>query len=187
MCSINDDMFLNDQEKKDALHDDEQPLNQEFLFDEKNFQTLLISNNTNAGTKKILDVEKFIQQYDNAYEKNDLLLWLKKNNYKDLLMEQIENTTDEGMLSKLLCTYWEAGFDDDKDMIVFIPYLLSHNFHVALEAYTNITGLSKPFPADDVQKALQMIQQVYNDLPSENIFLVDEVIQLLNSELSEKE
>ena len=94
-----EDLFpLSDDEKKDALNDDGLEFNEEFLFNEKNFNTIILQSKEsqdNQQKKQILDVEKFIQQYNNISEKNDLLLWLKQNNFKHLLTEQIQSITDE--------------------------------------------------------------------------------------------
>lgn len=203
---INEEFHLSDAEKQDALNDNEQGLTRDFLFDEKNFQTIIIQkkteeiseSSTNAEQAKInenisrqnikeeLDTQKFVQQYLSD-EKNDLLLWLKQNNYKHLLVEKITTIHDKNILKHLLCAYWEAGFDDYRDLMIFIPHLLSDDFDVALEAYTAIIGLSKPFSTEDIQKALQMIHEVRSQLPATHIPLVDEITNLLNTELSNNE
>lgn len=186
---------LSDDEKKHALNDDQFEWTNDFLFDEKNFNTILIDQQKqnappeqNTPQKKyILDIEKFTLQYQNPAQKNDLLLWLKQNNYKNLLTEQIQQCTNEKTLAQLICAYWEAGFNDSNDLLIFIPHLLSANYSIVLEANSAIIGLSKPFPANDAQTALQLIQKNYNTLPAETLTFVDEILNLLKSQLSESE
>lgn len=185
MTAMNEEFFLNEEEKNDALNDEGQELNDEFLFDKKKFQTVIVQVKDGKENRTILDIDKFIEQYNNYSEKNSLLLWLKENNYKKLLIEQICNTVNEPLVSQLICAYWEAGFTDYKDLLHFIPHLLSQNFNVALEAYSAISGLDRPFDKEDAEKALQMIEDGYNDLPAENTFLIDEIKDILKSELSE--
>ncbi|GAB4209227.1 MAG: hypothetical protein Fur0023_21360 [Bacteroidia bacterium] len=202
MNMINEEFYLSNEEKEDALNDGGQELTNDFLFNEKNFQTIIVqrkddsasasdkgeqttsANNTSRpNVKEELDVDKFIEQYTGT-EKNDLLLWLKMNNYRYLLVEKIPSTSDKNILKHLLSAYWEAGFRDHQDLLLFVPYLLSDDFDIALEAYTAIIGLSKPFQTEDVQKALQMIDERRNRLPVGHIPLVDEIVNILNSELS---
>lgn len=187
MKTFNDEFYLSDEEKQDALNEDGQELKDEFLFDEKNFSTLIIQSNKGNSKREVLDAEKFLSQYRNIPEKNDLLLWLKKNNFKQLLLEQIQENKSEEALPDLISAYWEAGFTDAKDLLVFVPFLLSSDFRVVLEAYSAILGLDKSFEKSDAEKALQYIQDVYNDLPSETAFMVDEVLEILRSALSETE
>lgn len=180
---------LSDEEKKDALQNDSFEWTNEFLFDEKNFNTLLLKQQKQNTPQKTyqLDVEKFILQYQNRSQKNELLLWLKQNNYKNLLIEQIQNCTNEATLAKLICAYWEAGFNDNNDLLIFIPHLLSNNYSLVLEAYSAIVGLAKPFPENDTQTALQLIQNAYKNLPAETITFVDEIQDLLKSQQSASE
>jgi len=186
-----EDLFpLSDDEKKDALNDDGLEFNEEFLFNEKNFNTIILQSKEsqdNQQKKQILDVEKFIQQYNNISEKNDLLLWLKQNNFKHLLTEQIQSITDEKLIAPLICAYWEAGFDDWNDLLIFIPHLVSNNFSIALEARSAIEGLARPFKEDDVHQALQIIESKYDQLSTEVRYLVDDIVELLKSELSSNE
>jgi hypothetical protein len=186
-----EDLFpLSDDEKKDALNDDGLELNEGFLFNEKNFNTIILQSKEsqdNQQKKQILDVEKFIQQYNNISEKNDLLLWLKQNNFKHLLTEQIQSITDEKLIAPLICAYWEAGFDDWNDLLIFIPHLVSNNFSIALEARSAIEGLARPFKEDDVHQALQIIESKYDQLSTEVRYLVDDIVELLKSELSSNE
>jgi len=190
VTNSNDDWKLDESEKNEALNYDD-GLNEEFLFDEKHFNTLVIeqkkneNENENKDSKKLeLDVEKFIELYQNRKEKNELLRWLKENNYKELLIEQIKAPHDENVLTKLVCAYWEAGFDDQKDLMIFIPFLLSNNFNLVLEANSAIIGLARPFDESDVQKAIQIIEDAYSNISSETKFLVDEILELLKSSLS---
>jgi len=188
--NIEDVFPLSDDEKKDALNDDGLELNEEFLFNEKNFNTIILQSKEsqdNQQKKQILDVEKFIQQYNNISEKNDLLLWLKQNNFKHLLTDQIQSITDEKLLTPLICAYWEAGFDDWNDLLIFIPHLVSNNLSIALEARSAIEGLARPFKEDDVHQALQIIESKYDQLSTEVRYLVDDVVELLKSELSSNE
>jgi hypothetical protein len=186
-----EDLFpLSDDEKKDALNDDGLELNEGFLFNEKNFNTIILQSKEsqdNQQKKQILDVEKFIQQYNNISEKNDLLLWLKQNNFKHLLTDQIQSITDEKLLTPLICAYWEAGFDDWNDLLIFIPHLVSNNLSIALEARSAIEGLARPFKEDDVHQALQIIESKYDQLSTEVRYLVDDIVELLKSELSSNE
>jgi hypothetical protein len=186
-----EDLFpLSDDEKKDALNDDGLELNEEFLFNEKNFNTIILQSKEsqdNQQKKQILDVEKFIQQYNNISEKNDLLLWLKQNNFKHLLTDQIQSITDEKLIAPLICAYWEAGFDDWNDLLIFIPHLVSNNFSIALEARSAIEGLARPFKEEDVHQALQIIESKYDQLSTEVRYLVDDIVELLKSELSSNE
>ena len=186
-----EDLFpLSDDEKKDALNDDGLEFNEEFLFNEKNFNTIILQSKEsqdNQQKKQILDVKKFIQQYNNISEKNDLLLWLKQNNFKHLLTEQIQSITDEKLIAPLICAYWEAGFDDWNDLLIFIPHLVSNNFSIALEARSAIEGLARPFKEDDVHQALQIIESKYDQLSTEVRYLVDDIVELLKSELSSNE
>jgi len=186
-----EDLFpLSDDEKKDALNDDGLELNEGFLFNEKNFNTIILQSKEsqdNQQKKQILDVEKFIQQYNNISEKNDLLLWLKQNNFKHLLTEQIQSITDEKLIAPLICAYWEAGFDDWNDLLIFIPHLVSNNLSIALEARSAIEGLARPFKEDDVHQALQIIESKYDQLSTEVRYLVDDIVELLKSELSSNE
>ncbi|HPQ09013.1 MAG TPA: hypothetical protein PK995_07270 [Bacteroidia bacterium] len=184
---MNDDWKLDEEEKNEALNDDDKEFDDEFLFDNKHFNTLVVhqKSDENANSKKqVLDVEKFIALYQNPSEKNELLQWLKENNYKTLLIEQIQENQDEDILTKLVCAYWEAGFDDEKDLMIFIPFLLSNNFNLVLEANSAIMGLARPFDETDTQKAIQMIEGAYNDLSSDTIVLIDEILELLKSNLS---
>jgi len=188
--NIEDVFPLSDDEKKDALNDDGLELNEGFLFNEKNFNTIILQSKEsqdNQQKKQILDVEKFIQQYNNISEKNDLLLWLKQNNFKHLLTEQIQSITDEKLLTPLICAYWEAGFDDWNDLLIFIPHLVSNNLSIALEARSAIEGLARPFKEDDVHQALQIIESKYEQLSTEVRYLVDDIVELLKSELSSNE
>jgi len=186
-----EDLFpLSDDEKKDALNDDGLELNEGFLFNEKNFNTIILQSKEsqdNQQKKQILDVEKFIQQYNNISEKNDLLLWLKQNNFKHLLTDQIQSITDEKLIAPLICAYWEAGFDDWNDLLIFIPHLVSNNLSIALEARSAIEGLARPFKEDDVHQALQIIESKYDQLSTEVRYLVDDIVELLKSELSSNE
>lgn len=185
-----DAFSLSDQEKKDALNDEQFEWTNNFLFDEKNFNTLLLLKQQKQNTHQktyLLDVEKFILQYQNPTQKNELLLWLKQNNYKNLLIEQIQNCTNEDTLAKLICAYWEAGFNDNNDLLIFIPHLLSNNYSLVLEAYSAIIGLAKPFPDNDTQTALQLIQNAYKNLSTETITFVDEIQDLLKSQQSASE
>jgi hypothetical protein len=68
--------------------------------------------------------------------------------------------------------------------MIFIPFLLSNNFNLVLEANSAIMGLARPFDETDTQRAIQMIESAYNDLSSDTIFLVDEILELLKSILS---
>lgn len=191
MKFVNENFDLSDEEKKEATDNGNFELNDDVLFDEKNFQTLVIQTNENKESKEskqILDVDKFIQQYQNFSEKNDLLAWLKKNNYKNLLLEQVEeNKNDARVVHQLICAYWEAGFSDPKDILVFIPYLLSDNFNISLEAYTAINSLDKAFDKKEAETALQMIEDAYNELSSDTIIFVDEIKDMLKNYLSESE
>ncbi len=161
-------------------------LGEEFLFNEKDFNTIIIEQKTSEDNskKQVLDIDKFIQQYQNATKKNDLLRWLKQNNYSNLLIEQIQSLSDDTILSQIIAVYWEAGFDNSEDLLIFIPHLLSKNFNVALEAYTAIIQLSKPFDREQVQVALQIIENEYLTILPVNINFVNEVIDLLKSEIS---
>lgn len=181
---------LSDDEKKEAINDDGLELNEEFLFNEKNFNTIILQSKEsqdNQQKKQVLDVEKFIQQYNIISEKNDLLLWLKQNNYKHLLTEQIQSITDEKLLIPLICAYWEAGFDDWNDLLIFVPHLVSNNLSIALEARSAIEGLARPFKEEDVHQALQIIKSKYDQLSTEVRYLVDDIVELLKSELSSNE
>lgn len=181
---------LSDDEKKEAINDDGLELNDEFLFNEKNFNTIILQSKEsqdNQQKKQVLDVEKFIQQYNTISQKNDLLLWLKQNNYKHLLTEQIQSITDEKLLSPLICAYWEAGFDDWNDLLIFVPHLVSNNLSIALEARSAIEGLARPFKEEDVHQALQIIKSKYDQLSTEVRYLVDDIVELLKSELSSNE
>ena len=181
---------LSDDEKKEAINDDGLELNDEFLFNEKNFNTIILQSKEsqdNQQKKQVLDVEKFIQQYNIISEKNDLLLWLKQNNYKHLLTEQIQSITDEKLLIPLICAYWEAGFDDWNDLLIFVPHLVSNNLSIALEARSAIEGLARPFKEEDVHQALQIIESKYDQLSTEIRYLVDDIVELLKSELSSNE
>lgn len=184
---IDDKFYLSEEEREDAYKDDANLLNDEFLFDKKNFNTIIIqqkkeNDNQSTSLRQILDVEKFIQQYQNSQEKNDLLLWLKQNNYRELLIEQIQQIQDASILSQLICAYWEAGFNDSNDLPVFIPHLLSSHFSVVLETSSAITALSRPFHQSHIKKAIADIQKVYTQLQPENIPFVDEVLELLKKE-----
>lgn len=181
---------LSDDEKKEAINDDGLELNDEFLFNEKNFNTIILQSKEsqdNQQKKQVLDVEKFIQQYNTISQKNDLLLWLKQNNYKHLLTEQIQSITDEKLLIPLICAYWEAGFDDWNDLLIFVPHLVSNNLSIALEARSAIEGLARPFKEEDVHQALQIIESKYDQLSTEIRYLVDDIVELLKSELSSNE
>ncbi|GIV27821.1 MAG: hypothetical protein KatS3mg027_1635 [Bacteroidia bacterium] len=182
---LNEEFYLSDEEKNEALGDKKE-LSDDFLFNAKNFNTIILEKKEKEAEQsiKILDVEKFIEQYDNVSEKNDLLLWLKQNNYKTLLADQIQEIKDENILSKLICAYWEAGFNDSKDLLLFIPHLLSSNFSLALEAHSAIIGLARPFDENDVQQSVEQIEQVYDSLSEDTLFLVDEVLEMLKSELN---
>lgn len=181
----NEEFNLSDEEKNEALGN-EQEMSDEFLFNPENFNTIILEKKEKESeqSKKILDVEKFIEQYNNPSEKNDLLLWLKQNNFKSLLTEQIQQTNDEEILSKLVCAYWEAGFNDPKDLLLFLPHLLSSNISLALEAHSAIIGLAKPFDEADVQQCIEQIEQTYDSLSKDTLFLVEEVLQMLKSELN---
>lgn len=189
---LDDKFYLSDEEKNEALNDDENLWTEKYLFDEKKFNTIIIEQksqeqNTAEKKKVILDVEKFVEQYKNLKEKDDLLLWLKQNNYRHLLIEQIQTITDKEILAILIAAYWEAGFNDNKDLLIFIPHLLSEHFNVVLESSSAITGMSKPFQPELTKTAIQMIQDAYSTIPVENIALVNDVLEILKSELSTNE
>ncbi len=181
---VNNDWDLSSDEQKEALNGGEE-LTQEFLFNEKNFNTLLIQTNNSqeSNSAQVLDVQKFIEQYSNPSDKNDLLLWLKQNNYRILLLEQIKQCKDATVLSKLICAYWETGFNEPTDLLVFIPLLLSSDISLVLEAYSAIMGLSKPFLEKDVRQAIEWVEQA---LPLSNgtSVWVEDVLEMLKSELS---
>ncbi len=181
---VNNDWDLSSDEQKEALNGGKE-LTQEFLFNEKNFNTLLIQTNHSQASNSapVLDVQKFIEQYSNPSDKNDLLLWLKQNNYRTLLLDQIKQCKEAIILSKLIAAYWEAGFNEPTDLLVFIPFLLSSDMSVVLEAYSAIMGLSKPFLEKDVRQAIEWIEQAL-PLSKDTSVWVEEVLEMLKSELS---
>lgn len=186
------DFNLNEDEIHNALNNDGFELNDTFLFNNKNFQTIIIEtqqnkDNNTSSKKQILDTKKFIQQYKHVDEKNDLLQWLKKNNLKELLIEQIQNNQNKEELIVLISAYWEAGFDDFMDMPVFIPHLLSPDFSLALEAYSVIMNLSKPFDLHQTQHAIQTIENNYHQLSPETIVLVNEILELLKQQINHQQ
>lgn len=188
MKILDENFYLSDDEKNEALNEDGFELNDDFLFNEKNFNTIILTQkNEQNQLQQILDVEKFIAQYQNPSEKNDLLLWLKKNNYKNLLINQIQENHSDEILANLICAYWEAGFTDPNDLPIFIPHLLSNNFNIALEAYTSIIGLDKAFKEEDINNAIQLIEEYYANIPAENIFMVDEVLEILKLQISSQQ
>lgn len=186
MNFIEEGFNLNENEKREALNlnDEDSVLNDEFLFNKKNFNTIILEKQRESNVQQVLDVEKFIQQYQNPSEKEDLLVWLKTNNYKNLLIDEIKNTQDKEILRQLIAAYWEAGFTDNKDLLVFVPYLMHEDFYLALEAYTAILMLSKPFIHEDTQKALDLLESSLPQASTENHFMITEIIKLLQQQLS---
>lgn len=188
---ISDKFYLSDEEKNDALKDDEHL--EEQVFNEKDYNTIILErvakeeDATKKETKLVLDVEKFLDQYKNPKEKDDLLIWLKQNNYKQLLLDQIQTITDKDTIAILVASYWEAGFNDNNDLLIFVPFLLSNHFNLTLEANSAIIGLNRPFNIEHVHTALQMIEDAYPTLSPETVSLVNDVVEILKTELSTNE
>ncbi len=177
---------LSDKEKEDALNDGVTPLEEEFLFSKKHFNSTVIEDDSKLQNSEYNNILSQLQN-KTLQEKEEILFWLKQPGNKQLLIHHISNSNDIDNLIALIAAYWEAGINNSNDLSVFIPFLLSDNFNLMMEAYSAIMCLNRPFSHEETMNAVTLIKERYDLLPAAHLPLVDEVLDVLNNELTDEE
>ena len=106
----------------------------------------------------------------------NLLADIKDNQFKDLLIQKLEQTSEGTLKKELLRIVWEASFDYSSYLDHFLQILQEDDFTVAFEASTVIENLV-PHLMPEQRTKLTDILQVF---PEDKKFLAENILEELS-------
>lgn len=174
--------MIDDKDLPEELKGDITPeINPEKLFDEKEYSTIILGNET--GSKKDGENADFItvlvSPKTSREEKDEALKALKENKAQAFMLSAISKTKKPEHKAAIIAACWETGLNFSKDYLFFIDLICDENFHVSFEAFTVIQEIENEISKEILTKALATLNNAKN--PS---IYVDDVKQLIEEKLS---
>ena len=161
---------------------DEDALDPKKLFDEKEYNTLIIDrggfskkeNNTADLLEQLLDPNI------TRIESEEIFSKLKDMKAQKLLVDAIKNAERIEEKIILTATCWECGLDFSSDFLFFVELTCQENFELAMEALTVVEYNDSDLETPLLKSALVIAEQS----KSGNAALVNDLIQNINSRLN---
>lgn len=107
----------------------------------------------------------------------NLLADIKDNNFRPLLIKNIQATTDSSLKKLLLRIVWESALDYSPYLEVFIHILQNDEFTTAFEASTVIENMVRNLSKQQRNILLQTIET----FPAEKKFLIENIHEEMES------
>lgn len=106
----------------------------------------------------------------------DLLADIKDNQFKDLLIQKLEQSSERTLKKELLRIIWESALDYSPYLDHFLQILLDDDFIVALEASTVIENLVPHLTTEQRTKLTDMLQA----FPEDKKFLSENILERIS-------
>lgn len=101
----------------------------------------------------------------------NLLADIKDNNFRPLLIQKIQTTTDPSLKSSLLRIVWESALDYTPYLDLFLKILQEDDFSAAFEASTVIENMVHNLTGEQQQ----LLHHIIEHFPDDKQFLVQNI------------
>ncbi len=101
----------------------------------------------------------------------NLLADIKENNFRDLLIQQLNETGEPAVQCHLLRIIWESSLDYSAYLDLFLQFLSQGDFTVAFEASTVIENMVNHL--DNIQN--EKLRQFIATFPKDKLFLIENI------------
>ncbi len=174
--------MINETELNEDLSGDIIPeINPEKLFDEKEYSTIIIGNDsTNKKDIELVDyITIMISPKTSREEKDEALLALKQPKAKEFLINAISKTKKTEQKTVLIAACWEIGLDFSSHYQFFIDLICTNNFLVSFEALTVIQEMEAEITKEEERLAIEKLTKV-----NEPNVSVTDAIELITNKLN---
>jgi len=158
---------------------DEDALDPKKLFDEKEYNTLIIDrggfSKKENNTADLL--ESLLEKNITRVESEEIFSKLKEMNAQKLLVDAIRNAERIEEKIILTATCWECGLDFSDDFIFFVELSCHENFQLAMEALTVVEYNDSELTKELLNDALDIAKNT----KSKNTHLINDLVQNINS------
>lgn len=101
----------------------------------------------------------------------NLLADIKENSFREILIQQIQATTQLSIKSELLRIVWESSLDYSAYLEIFLKILQEDDFSIAFEASTVIESMIHHLSADQ----LSQLHKIIESFPADKQFLIENI------------
>lgn len=159
-------------------------------FNSKEYITTIIGGNSEdvnlntVGEDKITSLISLLSDPANKDVKEETLLTLKKEKAGDTLLLAIASPKAKNVRHLLVAACWESEINFSKYLPFFILLALDPDYLISLEAITTIETMEGPFIEADVKAAIKKIKEVKNNISSEKVVLLNDLVVTLEGYLN---
>ena len=121
--------------------------------------------------KIILDTLPTIQDLHTRTTLINLLADIKENAFKEVLINQIQTTTDPNTKIELLRIIWESSLNYSEHLSLFLDILQHEDFTIAFEASTVVENILPHLTTEQLHELHQFIE----DFPADKQFLITNI------------
>lgn len=107
----------------------------------------------------------------------NLLADIKENNFREVLMQKLQDTTSPQIMNNLLRIVWESSLDYSIYLEFFLNLLQNDDFSVAFEASTIIENMVHNL----TQEQFHQLHEIIESFPQDKQYLVENIHEAMEA------